>query len=164
MVTGSIRRAKRNQGILSRSLVRPGVELIALIGNAARSAAVIAGCSRGSLRKNQNQMQSQNRLASPTITNETRHETQIRSPAINGGVNALPMRANECVIPCAEPHCPSGVQLAIARVAVGKAAPSPKPNARRITMRDARPLAAPVSIVAMATTAQLTARVSRAPN
>ena len=67
----------------------------------------------------------------PRITNEPRQVENTSSPAMIGGVTALPIRANECTIPCANPQLPCGVQLAIARVAVGKPAPSPNPSASR---------------------------------
>ena len=77
---------------------------------------------------------------------------------------AFPIRANECVIPCANPQLPAGVQLDIARVAVGNAAPSPKPNARRSANSETNPPAAPVSMVDAPTMAQQTDSVSRGPN
>ena len=50
------------------------------------------------------------------MTNETRHEAYASSSAISGGVTAFPMRANECVMPCAKPQLPAGVQLDMARL------------------------------------------------
>ena len=70
----------------------------------------------------------------------------------------------ECVIPCAKPQLPTGVQLDIARVAVGNAAPSPNPKARRSANSDTNPAAAPVSMVDRATIPQQTDSVSRGPN
>src|SRR3984957_12077024 len=98
------------------------------------------------------------------MTNEARQDTNARRTAINAGVSAFPIRLNECVMPCANPQLPAGVQLAIARVAVGNAAPSPKPKARRIANREANPPTAPVRIVDTPTMAQHTLRVSRGPN
>src|SRR5690242_712013 len=123
----------------------------------------MAGRWRGSLRKNQVQALSQRRLTRPTITNEPRQDVHTSSPAIIGGVKAFPSRAKECVIPCAEPQRASGSQLVIARVAVGKAAPSPNPSARRNAKREAKPLARLVSTVAAATIAQQAANVNLAP-
>jgi hypothetical protein len=59
----------------------------------------------------------------------------------------LPIRENEWVTPCAKPHCPRGIQAAIARVAVGNAAPSPKPKASRTRTSAVSPPTAPVSAV-----------------
>ena len=64
--------------------------------------------------------------------------------------SALPSRANAWVSPCAKPRLPEGVQYCIARVAVGKVAPSPKPNATRAMNSVTRPLTKPVVIVAAA--------------
>ena len=71
------------------------------------------------------------RLTNPSATNEPRQVSQAISAAINGGVMALPSRAKAWVRPCAKPRLLAGVQYCIARVAVGKVAPSPKPRATR---------------------------------
>ena len=60
-------------------------------------------------------------------------------PATSGGVSAFPIRAHECVIPCANPHFPAGVHVDIARVAVGNAGPSPNPRAIREAISEANP-------------------------
>ncbi len=86
------------------------------------------------------------------------------SHAISGGVNALPIRENEWVMPCAKPHCPGGIQAAIARVAVGNAAPSPKPKASRTRTSAVSPPTAPVSAVERQTTNPDTPSVKRGPN
>src|SRR5579871_3487493 len=113
MVTGIICRASRSHGIVR-------ADPLARTGNVSRSAEVTAECSRGSFRKYQAHTISHNRLAAPRIMNETRHEENTSRPATIGGVTALPIRPNECTMPCANPQLPCGVQLAIARVAVGK--------------------------------------------
>src|SRR3954464_2101504 len=118
MVTGKMRRPSGSHGMDRRAPV-------AAAGNVASCALVIAGWSLGSLRKYSAQAKSQTKLSDPRMTKEIRQETNARSAAISGGVTAFPMRANECVIPCANPQRSTGVQLDIARVAVGKAAPSP---------------------------------------
>ena len=65
-----------------------------------------------------------------------------------GGVIAFPSRANECVMPWANPQFRSGVQTDMARVAVGKVAPSPMPSISRAANRLARPPTRPVAAVA----------------
>jgi len=50
------------------------------------------------------------------------------SPETISAVDQLPTREKVCVIPCAKAHRPIGVQTDMARVAVGKAAPSPIPS------------------------------------
>ena len=123
----------------------------------------MAGCSRGSLRKNQAHATGQSSVAAPRMANEPRQDENVRSPAINAGVTALPIRENEWTIPCAKPQFPRAVQLAMARVAVGKPAPSPNPKARRTANSDATPLTAPVSTVDSATIPQQSDSVRRAP-
>src|SRR4249920_1895300 len=156
MVTGRTWRARRIHG------TGRGPRLTAP-GNDASSLIVMAGWSRGSLRKNQSQTTSQSRVTAPSTAKETRQDENTSSPAINDGVTALPILANEWTIPCAKPQLPRGVQLAMARLAAGKPAPSPKPNARRTAKRDATPLTAPVSAGDSATTPQHIASVSLAP-
>src|ERR1700730_6099884 len=131
-----MRRARGTQGIDRRA---PAAGL----GSFASSAAVIAGCCLGSLRKYRAQAKSQTQLNKPRMTNEPRHDTNQSSVAISGCVKAFPMRENEWVIPCAKPQRSTGVQLDIARVAVGNAAPSPNPSARRNANSEANPPAAP---------------------
>jgi hypothetical protein len=81
------------------------------------------------------------RLANPRITKERRQDTNRSSAAISGGVAAFPIRAKECVTPCAKPQSRTGIQVDIARVAVGKAAlrRSPAPNATRTAKRSPPP-------------------------
>ena len=67
----------------------------------------------------------------PRMTNDPRQLISVISQATSGGVRALPRRALECVIPCANPRLPSGVQSDMARVAVGNVAPSPNPSITR---------------------------------
>src|SRR5215475_5588880 len=110
-----MRRARRSQ-------IRPltGVMARARRGRLEMSASLIDGWSRGLSRKYEIQANSQIRLTTPRITKDVRHDTIPRSAAINGGVSALPMRPKACVMPCAKPQRPGGVQLDMARVAVGK--------------------------------------------
>src|SRR6202051_4412293 len=97
-------------------------------GRVASSSAVSGGAA-GTARKYQDQTRTQIRLNAASTTNEPRQDTSSTSIAIRGGVIALPIRANEWVIPWAKPQLRSGVHTAIARVAVGKVAPSPLPSA-----------------------------------
>src|ERR1035438_5576434 len=90
---------------------------------------------------------SRRRLATPRITKELRHETNPSSRDIRGRVSALPMRPKEWVMPCPKPQLRAGVQLDMARVAVGKAAPSLKPRPRRSKNNETNPPVAPVNIV-----------------
>jgi hypothetical protein len=61
----------------------------------------------------------------------------------------------------AKPQLASGVQVAMARVAVGKVAPSPMPSASRAANRLAKP---PVAAVATTTMMPEIPSVARAPN
>ncbi len=76
----------------------------------------------------------------------------------------MPSRAKECVTPWAKPRLPAGVQLCIARVAVGNVAPSPKPSATRKNISDTRPVASPVNAVANAQMAPQMSSVLRGPS
>src|SRR5260221_3230183 len=151
-----MRRARRNHGTLRRTVLRGG-------GRVASSASVIRLCLLGSSRKKPYQATTQTRLARPSTTKEPRQVTSAASAAISGGVTALPKREKEWVMPWAKPNRASGIQLVIARVAVGKAAPSPKPRASRAASSAANPPAAPVSTVAAQTTRPQIPRVRRAP-
>ena len=99
----------------------------------------------------------------PTATNEIRQENATIRTETTTGVMAFPSREAECVMPCAQPQEDAGDQLAMARVAVGNAAPSPKPSRRRIRKRLPRPPARPVAIVVTATTSPLQNSVRRGP-
>ena len=81
-----------------------------------------------------------------------------------GGATALPSRAKACVMPCAKPRLPGAVQFCMARVAVGKVAPSPKPRSTRARNRLMRPPTIPVRIVAEAQIRPQTRSVRLAPN
>src|SRR5689334_15259048 len=95
----------------------------------ASSAGEIEGWLSGSLRKNQIHTSTQTKLAAPSTKNEPRQEVTTMNAAISGGVNALPIRANECVMPCGNPQRSGGFQIAMARGAVGNAAASPMTGA-----------------------------------
>src|SRR5579871_3206211 len=114
MVTGSIRRARRSQGTLLEPPPLAGE------GKAASWSAVTCGCWRGLSRKNQIQMEGHSRVARPRITKTTRHDPNASSAVTSDGASALPILAEACTIPCAKPQLADGVQLAMARVAVGK--------------------------------------------
>ena len=88
---------------------------------------------------------------------------QTISAAINGGVTALPSRAKAWVRPCAKPRLAAGVQYCIARVAVGKVAPSPKPSATRAMNNVNSPCTKPVMMVALAQIMPHQNSVRRAP-
>ena len=79
--------------------------------------------------------------------NDPRQVSQAISTAISGGVAALPSRAKAWVRPWAKPRLLAGVQYCIARVAVGKVAPSPKPSATRAMNNVSRLVTKPVAIV-----------------
>src|ERR1700689_968381 len=79
--------------------------------------------------------------------NEPRQVSHAINAAINGGVMAFPNRANECVSPWAKPLLLAGVQYCMARVAVGKVAPSPKPSATLAMNNVSRLVTKPVTIV-----------------
>src|SRR5258708_6241874 len=95
-------------------------------------------------------MAPQTRVTNPSTMNEPRQVSQNISAAIKGGVSALPSRAEAWVIPCAKPRLTAGVQYCIARVAVGKVAPSPKPSATRAMNSVSRLFTKPVMMVAAA--------------
>ncbi len=97
-------------------------------------------------------------------TNDPRQETSEISITTKGGVTVLPSRLAAWVMPCAEPDLPPGSQDDMARVAVGKVAPSPRPSSIRTRISDHSPLTSPVSIVAAAQTSPHTVSVRRAPN
>ena len=67
-------------------------------------------------------------------------------------------------MPCAKPRLPGAVQFCMARVAVGKVAPSPKPSSTRARNRLIKPPTIPVRIVAIAQIKPQASRVRRAPN
>src|ERR1700724_1080065 len=108
--------------------------------NSARVSGGVAGTSR----KYHDHANTHARLNNASATNEPRHEISSTSEAIRGGVRALPSRAKEWVMPWAKPQFRSGVHTAMARVAVGKAAPSPTPRTSRAKNRLMRPPTAPV--------------------
>lgn len=85
------------------------------------------------------------------------------SAAKSGGVIALPKRAKAWVMPCAQPRFVAGVQDASARVAVGNAAPSPKPSRMRAAKSEAKPLTPPIRTVAADQSVPQMTSVQRAP-
>src|SRR5690348_15895091 len=92
----------------------------------------------------------QTMLARPSTTNDPRQPDDAISATTSGGDIALPNRANEWVIPCANPRRAGAVQFAIARVAVGNVAPSPTPSSTRQNNSYQNPLTRPTSSVAPA--------------
>src|SRR6476646_784489 len=115
-----MRLARRPHGVAGRFP-------FARCGSTSKSASVIPGWSYGSLRKYQAHTMSHARLVVPRMTKATLHDAYASNSAIIGGVTAFPIRADECVIPCANPQLRVGGHLAMARGAVGNAAPSPNP-------------------------------------
>ena len=89
-------------------------------------------------------------LATPSTMKEPRHDRATISHATSGGVIALPRRANAWVNPCANPRREAAVQLAIARVAAGKVAPSPNPSISLAATSETNPTAKPLHTVAPA--------------
>src|ERR1700751_6264107 len=136
-----MRRNSVSQGTGSLAVPRPRV------GSVASSSAVSGGLA-GTSRKYHNQKRTQIRLKSASTTNAPRQDTIPINKAIRGGVAVLPIRADEWVVPWEEPQLRSGTQTALARVAVGKAAPSPIPRASRAANRLASPPTAPAAAVA----------------
>ena len=102
-------------------------------------------------------------LMIPKIMKDPRHVTTAISHATRGGVRALPSRALEWVTPCPNPRLFAGSQSLIARVAVGKVAPSPNPSSRRAHSNAAKPLDFPVNSVATPQISAETVKVMRAP-
>src|SRR5581483_2570892 len=98
------------------------------------------------------------------MMNEPRQVRHAISPTTSGGANAFPMRAKECVMPCAKPRFAAGVQFDIARVAVGKVAPSPIPRRSRAAKSDQRPPTNPVRMVEPAQIKPERVSVLRGPN
>src|SRR5215510_3726425 len=86
-------------------------------GNAA-SSSVVSGGAAGTSRKYHIQTRTQTRLNSARTMNDPRQDRNAIKTATSGGVTALPIRADEWVIPCANPQLRSGVHTDIARVAV----------------------------------------------
>ena len=66
-------------------------------------------------------------------------------------------------MPCAQPRRSGEVQLVIARVAVGKVAPSPRPSSARTTSSMTKLWARPVASVAPDQITAQTVSVRRAP-
>lgn len=86
------------------------------------------------------------------------------SHATSGGVNAVPSREQEWVIPCAKARFSTGSQSHMARVATGKVAPSPNPSKPRANSMAPKVVVTPVSSVALPQTIAETVSVHRAPN
>ena len=99
----------------------------------------------------------------PMRMNEPRHITIPINQATSSGVTALPIRANEWVIPCANPRFPAGVQSDIARVAVGNAE-TPIPSKTRATSIPANVLVSPMYTVAADQIVAKNVSAFRAPN
>jgi hypothetical protein len=70
-------------------------------------------------RKYNPQTKTQAKLATPRTTKEPRQDNAMINQATRGGVIAFPIRAQECVKPCAKPRLEGDVQFDIARVAAG---------------------------------------------
>src|SRR6266404_6944245 len=151
---------------MRRNNLNHGTGLVAprLRTGSVASSFAVSGGAVGTSRKYHNHTNTQTRLKSARTTNAPRHDTSPTSKAIRGGVTAFPIRANECVMPWAKPQLRSGTHAAIARVAVGKVAPSPIPRKSRAANRLASPPTAPVAAVAAHTIRPLTKSVRRAPN
>ena len=81
-----------------------------------------------------------------------------------GGVTALPIRANECTIPCANPQLPAASNWPSRAWPWGsrRLRRIPAPAAARNS--EANPVTAPVRIVDIPTIAQQIASVSRGPS
>src|ERR1700736_489938 len=152
---------------MRRNNLNHGTGLVALprlrTGSVASSSAVSGGAV-GTSRKYHNQTKTQIRLRSARTTNAPRHDTSPTSTAVRGGVTAFPIRADEWVMPWAKPQLRSGTHAAIARVAVGKVAPSPIPSASLAANKLASPPTAPVAAVAAHTISPLKNSVQRGPN
>src|ERR1019366_5747818 len=103
-------------------------------------------------------------LTIPTMMNEARQEYARMSNATSHGVSELPRREKACVMPCAKPRFSLGVQYDMARVAVGKVAPAPKPRMTRATNRLTMPCTRPVATVAPAQMMPHTVSALRGPN
>ncbi len=95
---------------------------------------------------------------------DSRQPYSATMPITIGGVTAPPSRAALCVTPCAMPRSLAGSQNVKARVAVGKAPPSPMPRMKRNTSSEAMPQAKPHRIVAIAQMMLSTASTRRGPN
>ena len=94
----------------------------------------------------------QTRLIAPRTKKAPRQLRRIISQTTRGGVMALPARAKAWVTPWAKPRRSLATQYCIARVAVGKVAPSPMPRSSRARKSETRPPARPVRTVATAQT------------
>src|SRR5450432_2110874 len=94
-----------------------------------------------------NQATIQTTLTRPKVTNEPRQPKYFMRKTTSGGEKALPRRAKEWVMPWAKPRLAGAVQLDMARVAVGKVAPSPTPSSTRATTSEEKLHTAPMSKV-----------------
>jgi len=105
----------------------------------------------------------QTTLTTPRTTNAPRQVTTPIRATTMGGVIAFPPLAKACVTPWAQPRRSFETQYCMARVAVGKVAPSPKPSSRRTPKRLTQPPAKAVRMVATAQISPETVSVRRAP-
>src|SRR5262249_44974966 len=104
------------------------------------------------------------RLAAPSTMNDARHPYRATTASTIGGVTAPPSRAQLCVMPCAKPRSRTGSHQVNARLAAGKAPPSPMPTSTPQTTRDPMPQERPGTVVAAAHNELRGARTRRGPN
>src|ERR1700692_2918797 len=143
-MTGAIRRTSLRHGTGGRTPRARG------FGRSATSCGCVALCARGASRKHHAHTTAHIRLTRPMATKEPRQVTKAIRVTTKGGVMALPMRALAWVMPCAKPAFSPGSQDAIARVATGKVAPSPRPSSTRAAINVAKLPTMPVKIAAAA--------------
>src|SRR4029453_4514196 len=125
---------------------------------------VTHGWSSGVSLNDITQMTVHTKLATPSTMNDVRHPYRATTASTIGGVTAPPSLAQLCVMPCAKPRSRAGNHQVNARVAVGKAPPSPRPASTRQTTSDSTLQDAPVRMVAAAHSELSTARTRRGPN
>src|SRR5207245_4611100 len=140
MVTGIMRRISGAHGTCTFAFADG-------VGRRASSSGVMPGWSAGLSRKYRPHAKAHNMLTQPTTMNDPRHEMAAISDATSHGVIEFPSRENACVKPCAKPRRSFDTQYDMARVAVGKVAPSPNPRMPRATHSALRPCNRPVPVV-----------------
>ena len=152
-----MRRASRSQGI-GRPVARAGRQRRQVRCRDGRMLSRVVAKIPGPNQKPDQARQSQDHERAAPRREQKQRGHQRRCHCVSDAAKRMRDPLREA--PVAEP----GSKLDIARVAVGNAAPSPKPRARRRAKSDTNPLAAPVSMVETPTIAQHADSVRRGPN
>ena len=156
-VTSHMRDTMAFQGVRSLAPLTAGTPISS--SSCCETSRLWAGVSRNEI----HHQSAQAALATPSATKAARQPQSATMPTTRGGAAAPPSLAKLCVTPCAMPRSCDGNQKVMARVAAGKAPPSPRPTMMRTTISDSAPLTAPVSKVAADQMTQSRKRTRRGP-